>query len=370
MKKKKVLFILHYSPPVHGASKVGDSILNSNIIKDAYNSKFIKIKSSQNLNEIGKFSLFKLYYLIELFFKISISLLLFRPKVIYYTMSPSGFAFFRDVIMQLPIKVYAFFTKTKIYFHYHARGINNFVSDSKLKLSLTNFVTSKVYLIFISELLKTDIKKLNRYKDVFFIPNGVENTLTNKEFNNILESRTSNTQIRILYLSNMIKEKGYDVVLQIAKQLKNLNNHNIKIDFAGGWSSEEDQLFFKSYVEEHKLNDIIHYHGLVLGKQKKELFSNSSLFIFPSSYRHEVFPLSILEALSYGLPILSFRIGATPEIINNKIGILTNKDFIFDDLNKMIENYQNKTVYQRCRNEFLNHYTVEMFEKNLVKILR
>lgn len=369
MKKKKVLFILHYSPPVHGASKVGDSILNSNIIKDVLNAKFIKIKSSQNLNEIGKFSLFKLYYLIELFFKVSIALLLFRPKAIYYTMSPSGFAFFRDVIIQLPIKLYAFFTRADIYFHYHARGIDDFVSDSKFKLNLTNFVTSKVNLIFISELLKTEIEKLNRYKGVYFIPNGVENTLSNEVFTNILELRSSNTQTRILYLSNMIKEKGYDLVLQIAKQFKNVNNQNIKIDFAGGWASEEDEMFFKSYVEEHKLNDIVQYHGLVLGEKKKELFSNSSLFVFPSRYRHEVFPLSILEALSYGLPILSFRIGATPEIINDKIGQLTNKDFIFDDLNKMIGNYQNETVYQRCRNEFLNHYTVETFEKNLVKIL-
>lgn len=369
MKKKKALFILHHSPPIHGASKVGDSILKSNIIGDAFDSRFIKIKSSQNLNEIGKFNFFKIYCLVELFFKVSITLLFFRPRIIYYTMSSHGFAFFRDIFIQLPIKGYVFFTKAEIYFHYHAKGIDNFVSDSSLKLKLTNFVTSNVNLIFISELLKTEIRKLSCYKDVFFIHNGVENMLNNNEFNTILDTRKANLETRILYLSNMIREKGYDIVLQIAKQLKSIGNHDIKIDFAGGWASDEDKFFFETYVEKHKLNDIVHYHGLVLGEQKKLLFSKSTLFIFPSSYRREVFPLSILEALSYGIPILSFKVGATPEIINDKIGILTNKEFIFEDLNNMIKNYQMEAVFRSCRSEFLNHYTVEMFEKNLVKIL-
>lgn len=369
MIKKKVLFILHYSPPVHGASKVGDSILNSNIISDTFESRFIKIKSSQNLNEIGVFSFFKIYCLVELFFKVLIKLVLFRPKVIYYTMSPGGFAFYRDLCMQIPIKCYVFFTRAKIYFHYHAKGIDNFVSGSNLKLWLTNFVTSNVNLIFISELLKTEVQKLNSYKSLFFIPNGVENTLRSEEFNAILNQRETTSYTRILYLSNMIKEKGYDIVLQIARQLKRLGNQDIIIDFAGGWTSDADEIFFKTYVDKYELDDIVHYHGLVLGEQKKELFSKASLFIFPSSYRHEVFPLSILEALSYGLPILAFNIGATPEIINSKIGILTCKDFISEDLNKMIDNYQNETVYQTCRAEFLDYYTVEMFEKNLIKLL-
>lgn len=55
----KLLCILHYSPPVHGASKVGDTIKSSKILKDEFDCRFIKIKSSNTLEDIGKFNLKK-----------------------------------------------------------------------------------------------------------------------------------------------------------------------------------------------------------------------------------------------------------------------------------------------------------------------
>lgn len=368
MKKTKALFILHYSPPIHGASKVGDTIRESEIVNKSFHAKFIKIKSSQSIDEIGKFSLFKIVTLVQLFFNICGGLISLRPKVIYYTISPHGFAFYRDVLVLIPVKIYRLFAKCEVFYHYHARGIEKFVSSSSLKKNLTNFVISNVNIIFISELLKTEVQKLKGYKTLYFLQNGVENTMSNEEYRSILDRRAKSDETRVLYLSNMIREKGYDVVLELAKQYKT-QGIKMKFDFAGGWASKEDEHFFKSYVEEHQLEDIVTHHGLVLGDQKKELFSQATLFIFPSKYRREVFPLSILEALSYGLPVLSFDIGATSDIINEKIGILTNKASIFDDLKVMTEKYQTEAAYNNSRETFLQHYTLESFEQNLVKIL-
>ena len=49
MKKQKLLCILHYAPPAHGASKVGDFIKSSQKLKDEFDCRFIKIKSSISL---------------------------------------------------------------------------------------------------------------------------------------------------------------------------------------------------------------------------------------------------------------------------------------------------------------------------------
>lgn len=369
MKKTKALFILHYSPPIHGASKVGDTILESQTIKGAFDSKFIKIKSSQRIDEIGKFSAFKIFAMIELFFKVCLRLVGFRPKVIYYTISPHGFAFYRDVLVLIPVKFYRFLTNSELFYHYHARGIDKFVVSSKFKRTLTNFVISNTNIIFISELLRSEVQNLKGYKKIYFLQNGVENTLSSEEFDTIVHLRSQLDNTRVLYLSNMIREKGYDIVLDLALKFKSLNL-NIKFDFAGGWASQEDEQYFKSFVEQHKLYDVVTYNGLVLGEDKKALFSKSTLFIFPSQYRREVFPLSILEALSYGLPVLSFNIGATSDIINEKIGILTNKASIFEDLNMMIEKFQSEMAYTNCRATFIEQYTLDAFERNLVKILK
>ena len=96
MNKTKLLCILHYSPPAHGASKVGDFIKSSEKLKDEYDCRFIKIKSSDTIGDIGKVNFKKIYFVLELFFKILFMVLAFRPDKIYFTASVRGIAFYRD----------------------------------------------------------------------------------------------------------------------------------------------------------------------------------------------------------------------------------------------------------------------------------
>jgi glycosyltransferase involved in cell wall biosynthesis len=293
----------------------------------------------------------------------------FRPKIIYYTASPQGFAFYRDLVITIPIKLYCSIIKTNTYYHYHARGIRAFTRQSNLKRKLTNFFIKNTCLIFISKQLEDEVEYLNGYKGLFFLPNGVDDNIGKNEFVRIVSKRNKNTNVKLLYLSNMIKDKGYDMVLDIAKQFKDNSNH-IHVDFAGAWASKEDEMYFNNFLKVNNLEAYVTYHGLVQGTKKKRLFSEATLFIFPSSYKKEVFPLVILEALCYGLPILAFNIGAVNKIIHSKIGILSDKDHIFEDLKHMILEYNSENTFYYCRNEYLNNYTIEVFEKNLLQILK
>ena len=168
----------------------------------------------------------------------------------------------------------------------------------------------------------------------------------------------------------MMKEKGYDTVLNLAKKTKFLNQKDIKFHFAGEWSSKSDELYFKNFVEKHKLEEYVEYHGLVSGKDKFNLFVEAKAFIFPSKYKKEVFPLSVLEALSYGLPVIAFNAGAISEIINKEIGVLTDENNLFEVFTIFKQEYLKDTVYIKCRNTFLEKYTIQKFEENLLKILK
>ncbi|WP_242092371.1 glycosyltransferase family 4 protein [Aestuariivivens sediminicola] len=369
MKNEKALFILHYSPPIHGASKVGDYILNSKLIKGKFKTIFIKIKSSSRIDEIGAFKIKKLGLFFELFFKVVFQLIFFRPKNIYFTPSPQGFAFYRDLMVVLPVKVYCRFANIKIFYHYHARGIREFTGKSRFNRLLTNYFVNNTHLILISEKLKPEVEFLNSYSSISILPNGVINTINNTEFRSIIKSRIHSKEVQILYLSNMMKDKGYDVVLEMAKRFRQCSK-NVKINFAGAWSSKEDEVYFNTYVRTHKLEDYVTYHGLVQGDKKKRLFSDATIFIFPSSYKKEVFPLAVLEALSFGLPVLAFDIGAVSKIIHPKIGVITNKESIFADLNTMLSEYQSEDIFFNCRKEFERNYSVEVFEENLLKIIQ
>ena len=54
--KERILFILHTSPPLHGAAKVGDFIVGIPFAESNIQSRFVTITSSKSIKEIGKFS--------------------------------------------------------------------------------------------------------------------------------------------------------------------------------------------------------------------------------------------------------------------------------------------------------------------------
>ncbi|GGZ89246.1 glycosyltransferase family 4 protein [Algibacter mikhailovii] len=366
---KKALFVLHYSPPIHGASMVGDTIVNSNVIGDRFKSRFIKIKSSNNLEEIGLFKLNKIWFIVELFFTVFYQLIIFRPHLIYYTASPNGLAFYRDLIITLPVKFFCFCFKRKLVFHYHAKGIYSFSSKNQLSKVLTNFFLLKAHIILISKQMKIELRGIKGYKSINFLNNGVKDHLDKRSFTDVNLSRHKSDKIQVLYLSNMMKEKGYDIVLDLAKYAKETDLKGIKFHFAGGWATIEDQNYFDTFVSKYNLDDLVLYHGLVRGEEKKLLFEQANLFIFPSVYAKEVFPLSILEALSYGLPIIAFNAGAVSEIISEEIGLLTSKENLIESFNIIKEKYLNEAVSRKCRSVYLEKYSLEKFEKSLLELL-
>ncbi|MCF6280353.1 MAG: glycosyltransferase family 4 protein [Flavobacteriaceae bacterium] len=368
MKKERLLLILHYSPPVHGASIIGDTILNSDFLRFEFDTKFIKIESSKKLSDIRKFSIKKIFYFIKLFFRILSSIIVFRPQVIYFTASPNGKAFYRDLILSLPIKFFNLFIKYRVFYHYHSKGVNNFTTSSIISKKLTSFFVNKVHLIFISKCMKKEVAVVNNYKKLHILNNGVEQKVTLKDFEKRLRNKNKIQTTNVLFLSNMMLDKGYDIALKLAKEISQHEKNNVKFHFAGEWFSEKDKEFFYEYININKLNEIVSYHGFVEGQTKKELFQKANIFLFPS--KKEVFPLTVLEALSYGLPVLAFDVGAVSEIVTKEVGIISSKDEILNSFIEIQNQYLNKDVSLACRNRFLENYTTAIFERNLVAILK
>lgn len=366
MRKQKLLCILHYSPPAHGASKVGDFIKSSEKLKDEFHCKFIKIKSSDTLEDIGKMNFKKIYLLVELFFNILFTIFIFRPEKIYFTASTKGFAFYRDVLLSGIWKFYKLFVSCEVFYHYHTKGVKEFVKTPR-NLKLTKFFLKDIYLILLSPMLEADFENVKTYKKVLFLPNGVENSYDENSFENYI-SKKDFTKTNILYLSNMIKSKGYFEVLKLANNNK---NENIHFDFAGGWQNKEDEKEFFDFIKTNHLEDTVTFHGFVNGSEKKELFENSQILMFPTRYELESFGLVIIEAFSYGLPVLATDEGSIPFIIDKKSGIVVNSlDNLNIAFNEMLEKYINIETSRYCRNRYLENFSLEQFEENLLEVLK
>jgi glycosyltransferase involved in cell wall biosynthesis len=365
--KKKLLCILHRSPPAHGAAKVGDFISECKKLQEEYDCKFITIKSSNTIGDIGKVNFKKFYFVFELYMKILFTLIVFRPNKIYYTASTSGIAFYRDLLVSTIWKAYEKISTVDVYYHYHTKGVDKFVSLSLRNLKITKFFLKNVHVILLSPLLEKDFQKVKTYKKVLFLPNGVENNYTDEEFEKFIEKKDFK-DIHILYLSNMIKSKGYFEVLKLAKLY---SDENYMFHFAGGWQNKEDEIEFFEFIKKNNLDKKVIFHGFVNGNQKKELFEKASIFVFPTRYKNEAFPLSILEAFSYGVPTLSTDEGSIPYIIDNKSGrVVSTLEALPSAFETIINDFVNKESAVYCRQRYLGNFSLEQFEENLVEIFK
>ena len=83
---------------------------------------------------------------------------------------------------------------------------------------------------------------------------------------------------------------------------------------------------FLDYVKLNKLSDRIFFVGKVKGESKDEFFRNLDAFVLPSiSLKNDQdgIPVVLMEAIAYGLPLISTNVSGIPEIcINNFNGYL------------------------------------------------
>jgi glycosyltransferase involved in cell wall biosynthesis len=365
--KTKVLCILHRSPPVHGAAKVGDFIANSEKFTSEYDCKFITIKSSNNLTDIGNISFTKIYYIIELYIKVFWALLLFSPNKVYFTSSVKGVAFFRDLLLSSLWKSFKLFKKIDVYYHYHTTGINDFVSAKAFNLLLTDFFIKGVNIILLSPMLKNDLIKVTKYKEIFYLPNGIKDNFSDVEFKVFINDKFRKPSVlNVLFLSNMLKSKGYFNVLELALKTK---GQEIHYDFAGAWESDSDRNEFFDFIQKNDLSESITFHGFVSGENKRQLFEKASCLIFPT--RHEAFGLVVIEALAYGLPVIATNEGSIPYILNEKCGVVIHStEQLLQALKSTKQKLINKETAMYCRQRYLNNFSSEQFERNLVEVFK
>ena len=61
------------------------------------------------------------------------------------------------------------------------------------------------------------------------------------------------------------------------------------------------------------------YLGKKYGEEKNEEYDNADVFVFPTYYYNECFPLVLLEAMEHAVPCISTREGGVSAIIDDGV---------------------------------------------------
>ena len=365
--KPKILFIMHMPPPVHGAAMVGQYIHDSELINRVFTCHYINLTTAKNLQDIGKVGMRKLFDFYKLLGKIRHTLKEMHPDLVYITPNACGGAFCKDFVVVQMIKRMGY----SVVAHYHNKGVATH-QDRWLDDALYKRFFKGIKVILLSECLYSDVRKYVDRNDVFVCANGIPCSAD-------LDSHSKSSSIpqssipHILFLSNLLIGKGVVVLLDALRILKDKGCSFI-CDFVGGETAEMDAAMFESEVTKRGLDGMVVYHGRKYGKDKEAFLNSADMFVFPTFYHNECFPLVLLEAMEHVLPCISTMEGGIPGIVDDgKTGYLVPKHDAVALAEKMQMLLADADLRGKMgmagREKFDREFALEVFEKRMKEIL-
>ena len=361
--KKKILCVVQLPPPIHGASKMNSYVTNSTTLNSHFSIEVINLHFSTSVAELKKFSFRKILISISYAIRIFKKIISFNPHLIYFNLSTSGFAFYRDSIYIFLIKCF----RKKLVLHLHSKGIKSIVENSILKKMFYKAVLNNTHVISLSATLADDIRLVYR-SNPYIVPNGIafEN---NNYFNPLIDKRSAIPQI--LYLSNFIKSKGILILIDALEILK--KKGCLFYAKLVGAPAELSLNGINSILRQKNLIDSVVALGPLYSENKKEAFENSDIFVFPTY--DDAFPLVTLEAMQHHKPIISTFEGAIPEIVvNNETGYLVDRKdpvMLADKIELLLNNEKKrKDMGENGYKRYFNNYTLQIFETNMLNTFR
>jgi len=204
------------------------------------------------------------------------------------------------------VKISKIFGK-KIIIHQHSGEFDNYfnneISESKRKDIIKVFGMADRVIVLSKEWADFFGKSVCNSEKIIIVHNGVAH---------ISKNNKSYMDNNILVLGRLGKRKGtYDLLKAIPKILEIVP----KAKFYMGGDGDIAQC--KSIAQQNGILDNIEFLGWVSGEDKKRYLEESSIFILPTY--NEGMPMAILDAMSYGLAVISTNAGGIPQIINSGV---------------------------------------------------
>jgi len=346
----KILFI---GPSISRGGGVGTA--HSEVVKVVRNHKNLisdEIITSKYVKG-SKFS--KLIGYLFMYFLTIFKTIWFNPKVIYSQTTQSGYfhqTFFLFLGKLLGKKTIA---------HFHAKP-NIKKTTNKININLILFSQKYIdCIVVLTSSSKKNLQNLGWNKPIYIVQNFIDVSYYPKKLKDI------NEREYILYIGRMHEKKGIFEILQIANILK-----EYKFLFIGGFENKESKKIFLKKAE--KSFNVI-WLGPIFDYSKFDYIKNSKILIFPTQWKGEVFPLTIIESSIFGVIPFVSPVGSIPNIIKNGyngffIGV-NSPEITAKKIKGFLNNHSLvREISKNCRNNALKNYTAQAVNDKIINIFK
>lgn len=174
--------------------------------------------------------------------------------------------------------------------------------------------------VCLAESLSADVRPFVGARPIAVIPNTIDERPA-VDFHDARPASGAMDSGEVLFLSNLLADKGADVFVDMAIALCQLSG---QLTFALVGQPADRALVheLQERVAQSGYASRVKFLGPMYGAQKWNVLARAQLLVFPSRYRFEAQPLSIIEAFSVGVPVIASDVGAISEMVSSENGRL------------------------------------------------
>ena len=346
----KLLVFAHTPPPHHGQS-VAVKLMLEHFGGNRRKAKFryeppnrygiecyhVNARFSKKLEDVGEFQPGKI--LLVLFYCVQALWCRFRYGIenLYYVPAPGKpIALYRDWLVMLLCR--PFFKR--VIFHWHASGLGKWLetsSGNKTRSFTYERMKDADASIVLSDFSRNDAEKFLPRR-IVIVPGGISDPCPKFE-EDILPQRRARMETRkkilsgelqnpsdkdktinVLFLAHCTREKGvFDSIEAVVLANENLaakkSPLRFRINLVGAFASDAEEKELRAFISKHNLQNTASILGFVSNERKIEELRNADLLCFPTYYRAEGQPASLLEAFAFGLPVVTTRWRGIPGML-------------------------------------------------------
>ena len=130
-------------------------------------------------------------------------------------------------------------------------------------------------------------------------------------------------KIKILVVANWVEKKGYKILIEAIRAIK---NKNIVVWVIGGPTYSSDSIDLEKMIKEYDVDNKFLILGSLGGPLLDIIFSACDIFCLPSYTQYypdgqpaerEGIPVALMEAMAWGKPVIATRHAGNPELVEN-----------------------------------------------------
>ncbi len=213
---------------------------------------------------------------------------------------------------------------------------------------------------------------INRYSFVreksYLIVNGITD-LNESDLADATIIRTSadKTKLKLVTVGSVSIRKGQRYIIEAISKLPHNVRDRIHLHIVG---DGPDCQYCKQKVESGGLNSLVTFWGGILNSEVYKVLAESDVFVLLSS--NEGLPISIIEAMRGGLPIISTDVSGIPELVSYNNGVILDSSNRADSFYNLLINssqFDWKTMGHNSRKAYEEWYTFDRMLNKYVSML-